>query len=80
MEQRKKHEEKRKNLVDGKKILESRVRKSKMLNRRLTRSMISLSVPKTIEQNCEPIIVEDNSNNENESPPRESPINEYEQE
>ena len=51
-----------------------------MLNQRLTRSMISLSVLKTIERSCEPIIVEDNSNNEDEPPPRESPINEYEQE
>ena len=42
--------------------------------------MISISILKTIEWSCEPIIVEDNSNNEDESPPRESPINEYEQE
>ena len=61
---------KRENPVDDNKILESRVRKLEMLNRRLTRSMIGLSVPKTIERSCEPIIVEDNSNNEDESPPR----------
>ena len=54
------------------------MRKSEMLNQRLTRSMISLSVLKTIEQSCEPIIVEDNSNNEDEYPPCESQINEYE--
>ena len=42
--------------------------------------MISLSVPRTIEWSCERIVVEDNINNEDESPPRESSINEYEQE
>ena len=40
--------------------------------------MISLSVRRTIEQSSEPIAVEDNSDNEDESPPRETPINEYE--
>ena len=42
--------------------------------------MISLSVPRTMEQSSEPIIVEDNSDNEDESPPRETPINDFEQE
>ena len=54
------------------------MRKSKIFNRRLTSSMISLLVPRTIERSCEPIVVEDNSNNEDESPPRETPINENE--
>ena len=42
--------------------------------------MISLSVPRTIEQNSEPIVVEDNSDNEDESPPRKNPIDDFEQE
>ena len=41
---------------------------------------MSLSVPRTIERSSEPIVVEDNSDNEDESPPRETPINEYEKE
>ena len=56
------------------------MRKSETLNRRFTRSMISLSVPRTMEQSSEPIVVEDNSDNEDESPPRETPINDFEQE
>ena len=56
------------------------MRKSETINRRITRSMISLSIPRTIEQSSEPIIVEDNSDNEDESPPREAPINDFEQE
>ena len=56
------------------------MRKSETLNQRFTRSMISLSVPRTIQQSSEPIIVEDNSDNEDESPPRETPINDFEQE
>ena len=78
MEQTKKYEEKGKNPVADNKTLESNLRKSEILNRRLTRGMISLSVPRTIERSCEPIVVEDNCNNEDESPPRETPINEYE--
>ena len=54
------------------------MRKSEMLNRRLTRSIISLSVPRTIEQSSEPIVLEDNSDNEDESPPRETQINDFE--
>ena len=80
MEHRKKYEEKGKNPVGDNKNLESSMRKSEMLNQRLTRSIISLSVPRTIERSCEPIVVEYNSNNEDESPPCETQINEYEQE
>ena len=80
IEQRKKYEEKGKNPVGDNKTLESSMRKSEIFNRRLTRSMISISVPRTIERSCEPIVVEDNSNNEDESPPCETPINEYEHE
>ena len=80
MEQRKKYEEKGKNPVGDNKTLESSMRKFEILNRRLTRSMISLLVPRTIAQSSEPIVVEDNSNNEDEYPPHETPINEYEQE
>ena len=42
--------------------------------------MISLSVPRTMEQSSEPIMVEDNSDKEDESPPHETPINDFEQE
>ena len=55
------------------------MRKSEILNRRIIRSMISLLVPRNIEWSSEPIVVEDNSDNEDESPPHETPINEYEQ-
>ena len=78
MEERTKHEETGKNPVGDNKFFESSMRKFERLNRRLTRSMISLSVPRTIERSSEPIEVEDNSDSEDESPPRESPINEYE--
>ena len=80
MEERNKHEEKGKNLVGDNKNFESSMRKSEILNRRLTRSMISLSVPRNIERSSEPIVVEDNSDNKDKSPPREIPIDEYEQE
>ena len=56
------------------------MRKSETLNQRFTRSMISPSVPRTMEQSSEPIVVKDNSDNEDESPPRETPINDFEQE
>ena len=62
------------------KTLEPSTRKYETFNQRFTRSMISLSVPRTMEQSSEPIIVEDNSDNEDESPPRETPINDFEQE
>ena len=80
MEERKKYEVKGKNLEGDNKTLEPSMRKSETYNRRLTRSMISLLVPRTIEQTSEPIVVEDNSDNKDESPPREAPINEFEQE
>ena len=80
MEEREKHEVKGKNLEGDNKTLEPSMRQSEMLNRRFTRSMISLSVPRTIEQSSEPIVVEDNSDNKDESPPHETPINDFEQE
>ena len=42
--------------------------------------MISISFPRTMEQSSEPIIVEDNSDKEDEYPPHETPINDFEQE
>ena len=80
MEEREKHRSKGKNLEGDNKTLEPSMRKSESLNRRFTRSMISLSVPRTMEQSSEPIVVEDNSDNEDESPPCETPINDFEQE
>jgi len=80
MEGREKHELKGENLEGDNKPLEPSTRKYETTNRRFTRSMISLSVPRTMEQSSEPIIVEDNSDNEDESPPHETPINDFEQE
>ena len=42
--------------------------------------MISLLFPRTMEQSSEPIFVEDNSGKEDESPPDETPINDFQQE
>ena len=69
IKERKKHDVKGKNMESDNKNLEPSMRKYETFNRRLTRSMISLSVPRTIEQSSEPIVVEDNSDNEDESPP-----------
>ena len=49
MEGREKHELKGKNMEGDNKPLELSTRKSEMMNRRFTRSMISLSVPRTME-------------------------------
>ena len=80
MEEREKHEVKGKNMEGDNKTLEPSMRKYETLNRRFTKSMISLLVPRTIEQSSEPIVVEENSDNEDESPPRETLINDFEQE
>ena len=42
--------------------------------------MIGISVPRTMKRSSEPIVVEYNSDNEDEYPPHETPINEFEQE
>ena len=42
--------------------------------------MISLSFPRTMEQSSEPIFVKDKSDKEDESPPLETPFNDFEQE
>ena len=80
MEERKKHEVKGKNLESDNKTLEPSMRNSKTFNGRLTTSMISLSVLRTLEESSEPIVVEDNSENEDESLPHETPISDFEQE
>ena len=49
-------------------------------SRRFTRSMVSLSIPKTMEHNSEPIFVKDDSEQENESPPHETSFKEFEHE
>ena len=80
MEEREKHESQGENLEGDNKPLEPSMRKYETTNQRFTRSMISLSFPRTMEQSSEPIIVEDNSDREDESPPHETPINDFEQE
>ena len=80
MEEREKHEVKGKNMEGDNKTLEPSIRQYEMLNQRFTRSMISVLFPRTMEQSSEPIVVEDNSDNEDESPPHETPINDFEQE
>ena len=47
---------------------------------RFTRSMVSLSIPKTMELNSEPIFVKDDSEQENKSPPHETSFKEFEHE
>ena len=48
-------------LEDDNKSLEPVLGKSETTNRRFTWSMVSLSIPKTMEQNSEPIFVKDDS-------------------
>ena len=57
------------------KLLELTVGKFERINRRFTRSIASLSIPKTMEQNAEPIFIEVYSDQEDESPPHENPLN-----
>ena len=42
--------------------------------------MVILSIPKTMEHNSEPIFVKDDSEQENESPPHETPFRDFEHE
>ena len=60
------------NLKDDNKLLEPVMGKSETTSRRFTRSMVILSIPKTMEHNSEPIFVKDDSEQENESPPHET--------
>ena len=80
VEERGKHELKGENMEGDNKPLEPSTRKSKTTNRRFTRSMISLSIPRIMEQSSEPSFVEDNIDKEDESPPHETPFNDFEQE
>ena len=67
-------------LKDDNKLLEPVMGKSETTSQRFTRSMVSLSIPKTMEQNSEPIFVKDDSEQENESPPHETSFKEFEHE
>ena len=67
-------------LKDDNKILEPVMGKSETTSRRFIRSMVTLSIPKTMEQNSEPIFVKDDSVQENESPPHETSFKEFEHE
>ena len=67
-------------LKDDNKHLEPVMGKYETTSRRFTRSMVSLSIPKTMEQNSEPIFVKDDSEQENESPPHETPFIDFEHE
>ena len=67
-------------LEDDNKFVEPVLGKSETTSRRFTGSMVSLSIPKTMEQNSEPIFVKDDSEQDNESPPHETSFKEFEHE
>ena len=67
-------------LEDYNKLLEPILGKYETTSRIFTRSMVSLSIPKTMEQNSEPIFVNDDSEQENEYPPHETSFKEFEHE
>ena len=67
-------------MVGDDKTLSLSTRKYETINQRFARSMIGISVPRTMKRSSEPIVVEYNSDNEDEYPPHETPINEFEQE
>ena len=56
------------------------MRKYETTSRRFTRSMVSLSIPKIMELNSEPIFDKYDSEQENESPPHETQFREFEHE
>ena len=67
-------------LEDDNKFVELVLGKSETTSQRFTRSMVSLSIPKTMEHNSEPIFVKDDSEQENDSPPHETSLKEFEHE